>query len=96
MLPAWKNPYPLAMQLNLNHAIKKNWSVKRKVSYIFKTNFATTESLKGIQNLENLSLCPKTIYHIYWFMPVAIYHNQNKVGRKSFLKQFITFTNLCT
>ena len=28
-------------------------------------------------------------------MPVAIYHNQSKVGRKNFTKQFITFADLC-
>ena len=78
-----------------------------QASYILKTNFATTDSLKG----KFIPLFPKslshvlvyacnylsqakqsweeklsqTIYHIYWFLPLAIYHNQNNVWRKTFL-----------
>ena len=78
------------IQLNLYCALKENWLIKRKIeqaSYIFKTNFDSTDSLKA-GKLENLSLLPgidfDPDYDIYWFMPVAFYHNQNKVGRKAF------------
>ena len=88
-------------------SIKQKKKKIEQASYILKTNFATTDSLKG----KFIPLFPKslshvlvyacnylsqakqsweeklsqTIYHIYWFLPLAIYHNQNNVRRKTFL-----------